>query len=159
MESNEKQRLIRHFAAALISSKLSVGEIERFRKLIASDPVALDLLFESTIASLRSLLRPQELGTGPASEKERLSRARQIDEVCDLVNLGLVPKEKVLQAIYLTGVLDMSISAMRKMSTRALIERATESMKRMEAKRFLDMLRTMGSEDSYLKGIERKRGS
>jgi len=158
MENAEKQRLLRQITAALVSSKLSISELERFRKIVMSDPSVLDMVFESAIGSIKGLMRPQESHASFRSENDRLRAIKMIDDVHGLVSMGLLSKESIVQAIERAGVLELSASTMRRMSTRNLVERAIADMSRLEAKKFLEMLASIGSEDSYLKGIERKRG-
>lgn len=158
MENAEKQRLLRQITAALVSSKLSAAELERFREIVMSDPSALNAVFESAIGSIKGLMRPHESRASFQADNGQHDATDRIDDVQQLVGMGLLSKESIVQAIERAGVLELSGSTMRKMSARSLVERAIANMTQLKAKRFLEMLTSLGSEDSYLKGIERKRG-
>lgn len=158
MENYDKNKVLRQVVGALVASKLSIAEVERFRSIVKSDRAALDLVFDSCLSSLRSLDASDEIEIKARKESERYSASNLYDEVLDLVEMGLIPRDRILQAIYQSGVLGMSISTMKKKSIRSLVERALVGMSKSEAKKFLSTLSSVASEDSYLRGIESKRG-
>lgn len=163
-DEKERSRIIRKTAAALLSSNMSVREVEALARMIKSDDSVMATVVASCLAAL-------EQSNGVVDVKEKSvavdsSRRSQLDsEKQRLVNFALkrvdsgeISRDALVGMIYQMGLMEMSLSTMKKMQIKVLLERLISKFSLSDARNFMVLLSSLSEGDSYLRVIEKDRG-
>lgn len=144
------ERLSRAITAGLITSGLSVKELEQIRKDTEEFSLTLNQAIEMTLLALR---HPRAQQARDISDKS----SHAVNELMAMIDRGSLSKDELINSLREQKILPLSESTMKKMPTRMLVERVFETLGQPPIRKFLKAVSGPAPSDPYLRGIDKSR--